>query len=61
MIVEQLLQELETLTYSARIRRVVDFGRTATHDPQLAATLTMLELGDFYERFLRDLLLFRQS
>src|SRR5258707_1147873 len=52
MTAEQLLQELETLTYAARIRRMVDFGHTATHDPQLAATLTILEQGDFYERFL---------
>jgi hypothetical protein len=52
MTAEQLLQELETLTHTARIRRMVELGRTAAHDPQSAATLTTLEQGNFYERFL---------
>ncbi|HEU5380186.1 MAG TPA: hypothetical protein VFV38_32575 [Ktedonobacteraceae bacterium] len=52
MAAEQILQELETLTYATRIRRMVDIGRSATHDPQLISTLTTMERGDFYERFL---------
>ena len=52
MTAKQLLQELETLPYAARIRRMVELGRTAVHDPQLATILTTLEQGDFYARFL---------
>ncbi|HVU70287.1 MAG TPA: hypothetical protein VHD63_24375, partial [Ktedonobacteraceae bacterium] len=52
MTAEQLLQELETLTHAARIRRMVDVGRATIHDPQAAATVAILEQGEFYERFL---------
>lgn len=52
MIAEPLLHELETLTHTARIRQMVDCGRAAKHDPQVAAALTALEKGDFYARFL---------
>lgn len=38
MAAEHLLRELGTLTYAARIRRMVDCGRAAIHDPQIAAT-----------------------
>lgn len=52
MTAEHLLQELETFTYTARIRRMVELGRAAAHDPQIAAILMTLELGDFSARFL---------
>ncbi|HET8840288.1 MAG TPA: hypothetical protein VFN35_02420, partial [Ktedonobacteraceae bacterium] len=52
MTAEQLLQELEALTYAARIRHMVNFGRAAIRNSQLAATLTTLEQRNFYERFL---------
>ena len=52
MTAEQLLQILETLTFSARIHHMIDSGRTSLHDSELASTITMLEQGGFYERFL---------
>jgi hypothetical protein len=52
MTADQLLQEIETLPYAARIHYMVNLGRVAVSDPQLATTLTTLEKGDFYPRFL---------
>src|SRR5260370_4733192 len=52
MTAAQLLSELETLPHTARIRRMVELGHSAAHDPEFAAILTTLEQGDFYERFL---------
>ena len=52
MTAKQLLRELETLPHTARIRRMVELGRKAAHDPKLATLLTTLEQGGFYERFL---------
>nr|MBA2288076.1 hypothetical protein [Ktedonobacteraceae bacterium] len=52
MTAEQLLQELETFPHATRIRRMVELGRAATHDPEIAATLVTLEKGDFYARYL---------
>ncbi len=48
----QLLQDLETLPYRARFRRMIELGRQAAHDAEIAALLKDLEQGDFYERLL---------
>lgn len=52
MTASNLLQELETLPHHARVLRMVELGRAATHDPVIAEILAELELGDFYHRFL---------
>ncbi len=52
MKAEKLLQELETLNYAARIRFMVETGKNATRNPDLATVLLTLEQGDFYARFL---------
>lgn len=52
MTAKHLLHELETLPHAARIRRMVELGRAAAHDSDITSTLTTLEQGNFYERFL---------
>src|SRR5204862_533238 len=47
-----LLHELEPLTHDARIRRMVELGRAATHDQAVAATLEALGRGGTFERML---------
>lgn len=50
---ESFLDELETLTHSERVRRMVDVGRRAADgDHPAAALLRRLEAGDVYERYL---------
>src|SRR5258707_11354494 len=48
----QLLQDLETLPYRARFRRMIELGRQAAHNAEIAVLLKDLEQGDFYERLL---------
>src|SRR3954469_12425880 len=48
----ELLHELEPLTHDARIRRMVELGRAAAHDPAVAATLAALGRGGTFERML---------
>lgn len=50
MTVELLLQQLESLTYQNRVRRMVELGRQALTDAQASDILDSLEQGDFYER-----------
>ena len=45
-------QQLETLTYKARMYRMVELGRLARSDRQVATTLNTLEKGDEYDRLL---------
>src|SRR5579872_2550959 len=52
MRVTQLLQDLELLPYRARFRHMIELGRQAAHDSEIAALLKELERGDFYERLL---------
>ena len=51
----ELLYELEPLTHDARIRRMVELGRMAAHDPAVVATLGALGRGGTFERMLRAL------
>jgi hypothetical protein len=48
----QLLDELETISHDARMRRMVEFGRAARHDAETSAALAELERGSFYHRLL---------
>lgn len=48
----ELLHELEPLTHDARIRRMVELGRAAAHDPAVAATIEALGRGGVHERML---------
>src|SRR5258706_12842659 len=52
MTSHQLLQDLESLSYRARLRRMIEFGRQAAHNAEIAALLKDLEQGDFYGRLL---------
>ncbi len=52
MKTDKLLRELERLTHSGRVQRMVEVGRTATADPNAASLIAALEQGDFYERSL---------
>lgn len=52
MNADQLLRQLEPLTYDARMRRMVELGRLAANDRAIASTLDALEKGNFYKRFL---------
>src|SRR3954471_13078280 len=52
MTTAELLHELEPLTHDARIRRMVELGRAAAHDPAVAATLAALGRGGTFERML---------
>ncbi len=52
MTSNQLLQDLESLPYRARFRRMIELGRLAAHDAEIAALLKDLEQGDFYGRLL---------
>ncbi len=45
-------QQLETMTYKARMYRLVELGRLAKSDRQVATTLNTLEKGDVYDRLL---------
>lgn len=46
------MKELEPLTHDARMRRMLEVGRQAAQDAVVAAALTALEQGGFYERWL---------
>src|SRR5436190_19786954 len=46
----RLLRELESLPYDARMRRMIELGRLAKSDADLATLITSFEHGDFYER-----------
>src|SRR6266516_352016 len=48
----ELLRELEALTHADRMRRMVEVGRSAAADPEIASTLASLAAGGFYERYL---------
>ncbi len=52
MTPEALVSTLEPLTHHARVQRMVELGRLAAEDASVAATLVILEQGDFYERWL---------
>ena len=52
MTPEQLLQECELLTYSGRMRRMVELGQLAASDNSISETLTELAQGDVYQRTL---------
>jgi hypothetical protein len=52
MTSEQLKQQLESLTYQNRVRRMVELGRQALSDATVRDVLNSLEQGDFYERLL---------
>jgi hypothetical protein len=52
MTIQQLKQQLESLTYQNRVRRMVELGRQASTDVQVNDILNSLEQGDFYERLL---------
>jgi hypothetical protein len=52
MKADKLLRELEKLTHSGRVRRMVELGRTAAANPNTASLIDELEQGDFYERSL---------
>jgi hypothetical protein len=52
MTPEQLKQHLETLTHKARMYRLVELGRLASSDRQVATTLNTLTTGDVYDRLL---------
>lgn len=52
MKADKLLRELEKLTHSGRVRRMVELGRTAAANPSTASLIAELEQGDFYERSL---------
>src|SRR5262245_59263627 len=47
---KRLLDELELLTHSARVRRMVELGRSVPRDPALQACIDSLANGDAYER-----------
>lgn len=48
----QFLKELDGLTHSARIQRMVELGRASQADASARALIDSLEEGDVYERFL---------
>src|SRR4051794_6273263 len=50
MTPEKLLRELEKLPYPARVRRMVEVGKSAANDASVAKTLATLERGNFYQR-----------
>lgn len=52
MTSQQLKQQLESLTYRNRVRRMVELGRQASTDATVRGILDSLEQGDFYERLL---------
>lgn len=52
MTTEQLKQQLESLTYRNRVRRMVELGRQALTNATVRGILDSLEQGDFYERLL---------
>src|ERR1700733_13064972 len=52
MTMQQLLQVLEPLTYKARLQHMIDLGRQAANNVDIATLLTDLKQGDFYERLL---------
>ncbi len=52
MTSEEFLAELESLTHTARMQRMVELGRLVATDANAAATLAALEQGEFYGRFL---------
>lgn len=47
-----LLRELEPLTHTDRVQRMVALGREGQTQPAIAAALTALEAGDVYQRSL---------
>ena len=49
---QRLLQAVENLSYSERVRRMIGWGREAQTDTNIAAVLAELRTGDFYERWL---------
>ncbi len=49
---QTLLNAVETLSYSERVRRVIGWGRESHSNTALAATFADLRTGDFYERWL---------
>lgn len=52
MTQDELLQELATLNYSGRMRRMYEVGRLALTDNEAATILTAMEQGGTYERLL---------
>lgn len=52
MTPEQLLRECETLTHNGRMFRMVELGRAATKDADVASVLASLAQGDAYQRVL---------
>src|ERR1051326_220570 len=48
MTVDELLRDLETLSHTARVRRMIDLGRR--NDAESHALIAVLEAGGFYER-----------
>ena len=48
----ELLHELESMTYGARVRRMVELGRRSRDDVQISEVLDHLERGGFYEHLL---------
>ncbi|RUT04400.1 hypothetical protein DSM106972_046280 [Dulcicalothrix desertica PCC 7102] len=52
MTLQQLLQQLESLSYHDRVRRMVELGRQVSTDTQVRDILNSLEQGDFTERLL---------
>jgi hypothetical protein len=52
MTVQELLQELETLTHAQRMRHMVELGRASVQDPTNAQLLLQMEQDDFYQRWL---------
>ena len=50
MKTEKMLQELETLTHSQRMKRMVEIGQSARENATLRALLQQLEAGDCYQR-----------
>ncbi len=50
MRLDPLRQEMNALTHDARMRRMVEVGRRAATDPDVAATIARWERGGHYER-----------
>src|SRR6476469_3700405 len=52
MTPNQLLKQLEGLTFSGRMARMVQVGREAASNSSVRSTLEALETGDFYSRLM---------
>ena len=52
MTPQQLLRTLEPLTYSDRIRKMIQMGQRSRQDSNVAKTLNQFAQGNFYERYL---------